>query len=144
MNEGLFATEEQLFRYEPGLRDFLPEDQPDWTQQLIAAKDEIVEELIRDNILDTTDPAGHENAENQILRPEELNLASIWKALQIIFFSLSHSGADKFADKSSAYEKKYTDEMVRVKGALSIDRDGDLSEDSNEIQRNFNITLKRT
>lgn len=141
MASTLFSNDQELLRFEPEITDFIPSTQSDFVPQHIAAKDIIIEELIKLKILDTE--FGHENAESQIHRPEELNLLSIYKTLAIIFGFLSPNGSDKFADKSNFYEMKFQEEFERTKRSLTVDLDGDGVEDKNEIQRTHGPQLRR-
>lgn len=141
MSGDLFSVDDDLFRFEPDLKCFLPDAQSDYLPQHIAAKDVIVEELIRSKILDTVD--GHEDAESQLLRPEELNLLSIYKVLEIVFSFVSSSGSDKFSDKAIFYRSLYLDELEKVKKSLTVDTNKDGKVQDGEVQFSHISSLKR-
>lgn len=111
-----FATDQDLYKIEPGIERFLPESQADFQPQHLAAGDEIVDELKKRKIIEL---------ESQLTDTTELNLAAKYKALSIIFGFLSAGADDKFQNKSDMYLAKYENEMNLLTGSITVDLNKD-------------------
>jgi hypothetical protein len=137
----LFSNDQDLVKYEPQITALLPDTQADFMPQHSASYDIIFEDLVMSKILDTR--GGHEQAEAQILRPQELKQASVYKTLEIIFGFLSANGSDRFAEKSMFYRGLFEVEIKTSKGALTIDSNLNGIEDKQEVQDNHFVRLNR-
>lgn len=136
-----FSTDQDLLRREPQLEEYMPESQSSWHEQHSEAKKEIVTDLINDQIIKLRQIDNYDDAEQFILRPEELNRCSIFKTLEIIFNTLAQ-GDDSFHRSWEIYSKKYIAEYDKVKNALSIDLDRDGVEDESEIGADHSTRLR--
>jgi len=130
----LFADDQDILRYEPELTVYLPSTQADFTPQHIAASEALLDDLKKKNII---------KEEAQILKPEELKQAAIFKALAIIFNFLSSNEGDKFAAKSDNNLAKYENELDQLMQTMTVDQDGDFTIDESEIQASHQPRLER-
>jgi len=139
-----FSTDNDLFALEPELREDLPSGQSSFEKQHEQAHKEIVRKLVKDKIIVLGPRYELDDAEDFIHRPDELNLASSYKVLSMIFRFMSNSADDTFMEKSVLYDSMFKTEYSEATQSLSIDIDKDGVEDDKEVGFNHSVRLRRT
>lgn len=129
-----WTTDTDLASWEPGITNFLPSVQSDFSLQHEEAKRIIIDDLIQELVI---------KEEADILQTTELKSLSIFKTLEIIFNFLSVKEGDKYDQRSQKYLKKYNDEFVQRLEALTVDLDDDGVEDDDETLGGHDTVLVR-
>jgi hypothetical protein len=123
-----FTTDSTIVGIDHEIEDFLSHfSQDDYTKQIIAASEETVDELqVRGLLVD----------EGQVIRIGEVGRAVAYKALEIIYFNLGDSYADKRRSVASKFDK-----ALKIK-RFTFDQDLDAFTDRREIKNKISQLVR--
>lgn len=134
-DDKLFSTDDDLFRHESDILEFVPKGRNTFKYVHREAQTQILEDIYRMGIVDIS---GDRLTKASILDIEEVREWSKFLTLELIFKDVSNAIGDIFQQKSNLY-KQWALES-RHKSILKIDLNGDSTTDSRE---GVDITWRR-
>jgi len=134
-DDKLFSTDDDLFRFETEILEFVPQGRNTFKYVHREAQTQILEDLYRIGITDTD---GDKLTKDAVIDIEEVRQWSRFLVLQLIFSDVSNSVGDIFFLKREQY-KSWALES-RQKAIMKLDLNGDAILDSTE---SVDITWRR-
>lgn len=127
----VFCQEFDLKSQAASIARFKPAGDTNLTRFLVAAKDDIVQNLRnRGKKIWGTEP--RDLTEFDFLEPGQVRTAAAYLALSKIFFEISDEPNDKWIEKSKDFAAKYGDAIQVFWLSLDLDGDGEKDDDSTE------------
>lgn len=135
--DALFATDDDLSKFEPDIKKWLPAGKSTWNFVHRKVQDKILTELYKSRIFDSN---GDKLTKAAVVNTAEVREWAVYMALSIIFTGISNTTDDVFHQKSLEYEKKSKVFMNYSLNVLQLDYDGDGTLENSE-KLDFRSTL---
>jgi hypothetical protein len=128
-SDALFASDDDLAKFEPDIKKWLPSGKSTWNFVHRKVQDKILTELYKSRIFDAN---GDKLEKAAVVDTAEVREWACYMALSIIFTGISNAPDDVFHQKSLEYAKKEHTFMNYSLNILKLDYDGDGTLESSE------------